>query len=120
MEEPTFVFAHMLVPHPPFVLDKNGNFCSPQQQAGKTYMEQYFEQLTATNNMIKTLINQLLSMSDEPPIIVIQGDEGPRREDLILTDVSWNIGQASEEELKEKMRVLNAYYLPHVEKDLFN
>lgn len=114
MKGPTFVFAHLLVPHPPFVLDSNGNYVTPEQQqkAGESYLDELFQQLIATNKMVTQLVDQLLSSSDVPPIIVIQGDEGERREDLITKDPSWNITKENEKRLQEMMRILNAYYLP--------
>ncbi len=77
----------------------------------------YLEQLQATNSMLEEPIDRLLADSEPSPIIILQADEGPRREVDIIADPSWSIATASDEELREKMRVLNAYRLPGIDHD---
>jgi len=57
------------------------------------------------------LIDKLLASSKVPPIIILQADEGPFPE----APSKWDGGfqQASEAELQQKARILNAYYLPN-------
>ena len=118
MKEPTFVFAHMLIPHPPFVFDSEGNFVTAEQRQRyqKDLKTQYLEQLIATNNMLMSLVDKLLSNSEVAPIIIIQADEG-MSPGVTQKDPSWSIEKASVEELREIMRILNAYYLPNIEQD---
>ncbi len=116
IKEPTFVFAHMITPHPPYVFDRNGNFLSKQEL--KSRKENYIEQLIFTNNKIMSLIEKLLSHSKPSPIIILQADEGPMPERYLdeLLDFNWR--HATEKEFRQKMRILNAYYLPGVNKDI--
>jgi hypothetical protein len=121
MEGPKYVFAHMLLPHPPFVFDSAGEFQSGEKTQGKFYETyakfqeaRYLEQLTATNTMLKKLIEAIVAKSEIPPIIILQADEGPKRE-YITSHPSWSITKAGDVELREKMRVLNAYYLPDID-----
>jgi hypothetical protein len=109
MKEPTFVFAHILIPHPPYVFDRNG-----KHQAEKTIgrVAGYVDQLVFTNKKVKLLIDRLLSDSSDPPVIVLQGDEGPYPERFEREYSKFNWKRASGAEFREKMKILNAYYLP--------
>lgn len=65
---------------------------------------------------MENLINTLLSNSEIPPIIILQADEGPypRRYDPDEKKFSWK--KATDEEFRKKFGILNAYYLPNVDK----
>jgi len=98
IKEPTFVFAHMLIPHEPFVFDRNGNFLTEEEERKRSEKVNYLDQLVFTNSKVKVLIDHLLSRSKTPPIIILQSDTGPSALP------------------RYKMRILNAYYLPSVDK----
>jgi hypothetical protein len=118
-----FVFAHILLPHPPFIFDRYGNFTEddfipPTQVADLEDKERelhrkYIEQLIFTNTKVIELIDRLLSRSITPPIIIIQADEGPWpvRYYLYKDEFNWQT-QATDTELKAKTGILNAFYLP--------
>jgi len=94
------VFAHIVVPHPPYSFDAEGG---PGQFRGEgaTHEETsaaYIDQVKFINRAILDVIDVILMDSDQPPIIIVQGDHGPPPE-LALT-------------YAEKMPILNAYYLP--------
>jgi hypothetical protein len=114
IEGPTFVFAHFLLPHPPYVFDRDGSFLKPEQAAGISLKTRYVDQLVATNAQVMALIDALLANSSISPIIILQADEGPIPGALWS---SWNASEATDEELKEKTGILNAYYLPEVDSD---
>jgi len=80
----------------------------------------YIEQLIFINKKLKWLIDKLLSKSKIPPIIILQADEGPfpLKYDFEIEENNFDWRKATDEELKEKMRILNAYYLPNVNKDI--
>jgi hypothetical protein len=118
MEEPTFVFAHMLVPHVPYVFDSNGSFLTPEEANERSDRDNYINQLIATNSMVRSLIDQLLSESEVAPIIILQADEGPYPARYMADVRNFNWEEATEEELGEKMGILNAYYLPGVDSSL--
>ena len=115
---PIFVFAHLLIPHPPFIFKSNGNkvninrkftladgnhYMAQKGTNKKEYKKEYLEQLIYVNHLIKQLINKLLSKPRRPVIIILQGDHGPgselNHEDIKITN------------LKERYSILNAYYL---------
>ena len=118
IKEPTFVFAHMLIPHDPYVFNRNGNFVTEEEERKRTKIVNYVDQLIFTNKKLKILIDKLLSDSELSPIIVLQADEGPYPQRYIADKLNFNWEQARKEELREKMRILNAYYLPGVDKDI--
>jgi hypothetical protein len=115
LNKPTFVFAHMIIPHSPYVFDRHGNFLTEDKVNEKSRRENYIDQLLFTNLKVKALIDKLLSNSKIQPIIILQGDEGTfperhSREGKNFRNFNWK--QATDAELKEKMSILNAYYFP--------
>jgi hypothetical protein len=65
------------------------------------------------------LIDELLSSSEVPPIIILQADEGPYPGGQDM----WKPGkrifeEATTAELRQKMGILNAYYLPNADADV--
>ncbi len=98
-ESPKFVYAHILIPHPPFVFSRSGvniNFpgndgATPVGPTPKDYAMGYRNQLDYINYRILPIVQEILANSKNPPIIILQGDHGvdPRRS-----------------------FILNAYYLP--------
>jgi hypothetical protein len=110
MPEPTFAYAHVISPHPPFVFDPEGNPTKPQDfwneqriYSYAMYTKGYTNQLTYLNKKTLEAIDTLLAESDTPPIIIIQGDHGP-----------WM------QPKDRKMWILNAYYLPEHNDELYS
>ena len=118
MEGPTFVFAHVFVPHEPYVFDRNGNYLSLEEADERSRTVNYVDQLVFANKKLMALVDELLSSSEVPPIIILQADEGPYplRYELDEDDFRWE--EATEAELSEKMGILSAYYLPNVDTGL--
>ena len=102
MPEPTFAYVHLISPHPPFVFGPNGEPNYPpdfwnedREYPGDLYAKGYQNQLTFLNKKVLNAMDTLISESDTPPIIVLQGDHGP-----------WL------QPKNKRMWILNAYYLP--------
>lgn len=116
---PKFVFAHILIPHDPFVFDKNCNPITEEEVKKHDHVYNYKNQLTCANTNIEKLMTDILARSKTPPIILLQSDEGPFPLKNILPEKqSWSI--ASTEALKEKFPILNAFYMPGVsQKELY-
>ncbi len=106
---PKFVFAHLIIPHPPFVFGPNGEEVDASQyvnEEGKytaeTYAQGYTAAITFLNARLLPILERILRESETPPVIILQGDHGP-----------W---------LQPKARafdILNAYYLPGHTSDLY-
>ncbi|KPL22681.1 MAG: hypothetical protein AMJ75_07635 [Phycisphaerae bacterium SM1_79] len=76
------------------------------------------DRIVFTNRKLQELIDTLLSSSQPPPIIIVQADEGPYPQGLEVGSKPFNWQTASNAQLREKMGILNAYYLPDVNKDI--
>lgn len=98
-----FVFAHILVPHPPYDFKPDGQSLhfNNATKDPKELAVAYIGQAKFISREILQVVDAVLSGSDTPPIIIIQGDHGPQNE----------ISQGPE----RKLPILNAYYLPGVQ-----
>jgi hypothetical protein len=108
--EKAFVFAHILVPHEPFVFGPDGRCLSPDEMKERTEREAYVEQIRYANTLIKDFVSALLAGDGPKPIIIIQADEGPVPPRYRSGYRSWR--DATVDELRAKMGILNAFYFP--------
>jgi hypothetical protein len=107
---PKFVFAHVLVPHPPYTFNRDGSFLTASDANRYDDRESYVNQLIATNQKIALLVDRILADSPRPPIIVLQGDEGPYPVGTRKDAFNWH--HATPPQLLDKSGILNAYYFP--------
>ncbi len=114
LREPTFTFAHIVPPHPPYFFGANGE---PVKRTkfklkGRVWAQRdkYIAQLKFVNKKAKLMIDKIIANSASPPIIIVQGDHGPAS--LIYSDKSHGWNNPSQEQLKERTKILSAYYLP--------
>ena len=118
---PKFVLAHVLLPHPPLVFDRDGSYLSEAETDALTPVEQYERQLAYTNDQIRAILGDLLALPEEQrPIVILQADEGPWPTSYVRTyrdDADWAAG-VSDDELEQKFGILNAWYLPDGEESL--
>ncbi len=110
---PKFVFAHVLLPHPPYVFDRDGSQVSDRQGASRTEKENFLNQLEFLNGRIARIIESLTAGSRTPPIIILQGDEGP-----YLDTSEKGIGHL--EMWRKRAGILNAYHFPGGDPDLYD
>jgi hypothetical protein len=87
-----FVYFHIVAPHRPYVMDRNGNYVPgdfdnpiPGYPGTAAYLDK----------RLPEILNTIISKSSRPPIIIVQGDHG------YDYDVKEN-----------RLKILNAYYLP--------
>lgn len=115
---PIFVFAHIILPHPPYVFDVKGGYVTQEREESRALQDNYVRQLRFTNSKLQELLDSLLSGPDgSDPVIILQADEGPRddRESIVSPCgevADWT--EATPAQLNCAYRVLNAYYLPGV------
>ena len=107
---PTFTLAHIVAPHPPYVLDRHGNVILDTAAlrgawGGADNERGYIEQVRFVNDRLLQAIDRILATSTTRPIIVLQGDHG-----------SWSSrferGVAPHDVEAERMSILNAYLVP--------
>jgi hypothetical protein len=108
---PKFVFAHVLLPHPPYGFDADGAIVlSATEEAAIAAGREgdlYAEQLAFTNERIREIVATLLDRpADEQPIIILTADEGP----FLCGHVDCIDG--SPETYGTRFGTLRAYYLP--------
>ncbi len=106
IKAPTFAYAHFLVPHPPYVLERDGSKVSWSQTRFGDPAEGYAKQLEGTNKLILDMIDQILEHSEQVPIIILQADEGPylsKKEDASLD---------RKNQILTRTRILSASLLP--------
>ena len=114
-KDPKFIFSHIIMPHQPFIFDREGNdvfvrdFHDPFDD-NTDLKKHYINQLVYTNKLVLEAIDSLISSDDKnKPIIIIQGDHGPD------FSIPWERGTASNKIDKyiETLNILNAYYFPN-------
>lgn len=105
IQEPKFVFAHLIIPHPPYVFGPTGAAVEPAA-VGTTKSEQdavqYRDQAIYISNRMLELVPKIIANSTTPPVIIMQGDHGP----TVPSDP------------QQRMNNLSVYYLPGVDAPL--
>jgi hypothetical protein len=111
-DEPKFVFAHIIAPHPPFVFAADGSPITPDapftlrfsfdggSSSSEAYIRGYRDQVKFVNSQLEKVVQAILEQSEVPPVIILEGDHGPDS----------NSGRQSY--IQERMTILNAYHLP--------
>lgn len=107
ISQPMFIFAHISIPHKPFLFDENGgsqmiDYNTLDDSANKKF---YLQQLKFANKMTIRTIDEILTKSETDPIIIIQSDHGER------TGINWD--EPTEDMIKQGLNNLNAYYFPN-------
>ncbi len=115
IEAPTFVYAHFLVPHPPYVLERDGSKIAWSKTRYGDPKEGYAKQLEGTNKLILEMVDKILEDSEQVPIILLQADEGP-----YLSEADRSLDRKLQ--LLTRARILSAFLLPNPggEGDEFN
>jgi hypothetical protein len=107
---PKFVFAHILLPHDPYVFHADGTVVTADQEKATDEHDLYAAHLAFANARIKEIVENLQSgPKDQQPVIIIQGDEGP------LGCQNVDCVQRTPEYYAIRFGVLNAMYLPGVD-----
>jgi len=116
--DPTFVFVHFLVPHDPYVFNEDGSFVSETEETRTSENDKYINQVKFVNSKLINFIDKTLN-GQSKSIIILQSDEGPHPERHELDPLGFNWNEATNEELKLKMGIFNAYLFPGVDKSVF-
>jgi hypothetical protein len=110
---PKFVFAHILLPHDPYVFKADGTPLTEAEAKATDERTLYAAHLAFANAQIKGIVDDLLSgPEDARPIVIIEGDEGPlmcRSVDCVGTSANY---------LRIRLGNLVAMYLPGVDVQL--
>jgi hypothetical protein len=115
-EPPTFAFAHVSLPHEPYIYNADCTHRDPYWPLGTGHYgdsgatQGYLNQIRCTNRKVAVLVDSILSRSRRPPVILIQADHGHGRLGNLPAYKNLNASQ-----LRERMSVFSAYYLPGVD-----
>jgi hypothetical protein len=97
VQSPKFVYAHLIIPHAPFVFDPEGNRVTyPEPIETEDFIVGYRDQVRYINRRMMDILGEIITKSRTPPVIILQGDHGS------------GIASAS-----DRMAILNAYHLPN-------
>jgi hypothetical protein len=110
-QEPTFVFAHVLNPHGPYVFtaDCQSSLGKPAGNPSSQREHPYVAQIQCLNRMMLQLVTTLLRRSPEPPVILLQGDHGSN---LLRYSSAQSASAVSPAQARERFGAFGAYYLP--------
>jgi len=107
LEGPKFVFAHILLPHSPFVFARDGHYKTPEESGRYTREQNYLDQVLYANSRIQRVLDSLLRRPESSqPVIVLASDEGPYEG----APTYWNRIETSN--LVRKFPNLSALYQP--------
>jgi hypothetical protein len=114
LDGPKFVFAHLGLPHPPYVFDRAGKAIDEQPHGVPPKARAYLQQLQYANTRIKQIVTKLLDVPPgQRPVVVLQADEGPYPSFGYEAPDPW--WKTTDEKLRTKFRILMATYMPGVE-----
>jgi hypothetical protein len=118
---PKFVFAHITLPHTPFVFDETGGFISKANSLNWQNKKYYLSQYIFITNQLTPIIDdiQLYSQkSGRPVVIILQSDHGPRPFNLV-TPVQIPSEQSLDIPVDDMFKIFNAYYFPDTNQTIF-
>ncbi len=106
---PLFVFAHLTVPHPPFLFGPNGEWRDPagvpfDGGEGETYRQGYRDAVSFVNGRLRASVDRILVRAGGRAIVVIQGDHGP------ASSPEWKSPGIGFQ--RERFGILSAYRVP--------
>jgi hypothetical protein len=109
---PKFVFAHVLLPHPPWVIDADGSPMDRAQVAAQGDRESMLRYLRYGNDRVLEAVDRIVDQSGDDAIIMIQADEGPFPARYQADEWGFEWRDATDAELEEKFGILFAMRVP--------
>jgi hypothetical protein len=116
LEGPTFTFLHLVLPHLPYVFERDGTvrrdlapnlgfYGDFKGRMGADLGDKslYVDQLVYLNSRLIEVIDAILAASPHPPIIIVQGDHGTS---------STKSDEGAGPLPRERLAILNAYFVP--------
>lgn len=111
---PTFAFAHVLLPHPPWVVDsacrplRSGSRPTDGWDGSAAAGTMYVAQVRCVNAQVLATVRAILARPGPRPVIVLQGDHGSES----LNRAPRDGVLPTAEQNAERYRAFGAYYLP--------
>ncbi|MGH2488641.1 MAG: hypothetical protein ACRDFR_03360 [Candidatus Limnocylindria bacterium] len=114
---PTLTFAHLTIPHSPYVFNPDGSMPTAAQAQERNDAEEYVAQLEYANRRSLEVIDRILDVEpgQPDPIIILATDEGPWPPGFRADQEGFQWLEASDEDIAWKFGILNAYRMPGVD-----
>jgi len=116
---PKLVFAHVLAPHPPFVIGPDGQELTPdyefavgERYAWDGYVEGYAGQATWMAKELQKTVDGILAASQRAPVILIAGDHGPASLWVDLYHRTNSFETTDPSLISERMAIFLALHMP--------
>jgi hypothetical protein len=114
-EQPAFVFAHLTLPHEPYVYDRTCAHRQPywpldDESDTLALKRAYVEQIECLNRKLLVLVDALRKGSGTPPVILLQSDHGHGR----LGRLAPALEATAPWQVAERRSIFAAYSLPGV------
>jgi hypothetical protein len=112
-DSPTFVLAHLSLPHEPYLYHADCSHREPYWPAGFGLLRDvaanrgYLDQIRCANRKVAALVDSILARSSRPPVILLQADHGHGRFGKLPP-----LEKLTPYQLRERMSVFSAYLLP--------
>ncbi len=94
---PKFIFAHIMVPHSPFIFNPDGSY-----QRRVNTIDGYRSNVQFIDNRLPSTLRNIIEKSEIPPIIILMGDHGPATQKTITRQM--------------RMAILSAYLVNNTTK----
>lgn len=114
----TFVFAHLIIPHEPYVFQSSGQFLDFEEDKNKPDKIKYLDQVKFLNSRLKIFVDKVLSANGNS-VIIFQADEGPYPEIYDKNKNNFDWAQADKSDINHKMSIFNTVYFPDKNYDSF-
>lgn len=116
MEGPKFVMMHILVPHAPFVFNEDGSLqnITSFDFGDWASRDGYVKEMRFINKKIETMVDEIIANSKIPPVIIMQGDHGPRwtwHSNWRGDPHGWRFEDIKEDTIIESTGILNVYLI---------
>jgi len=118
-QEPQFVFAHIIAPHPPFLFGPDGSSRRPRWTksfsffdgnhfggSGEEYRSGYRDQMSFVMARLTEIVGRLLAREEMEPVIIIHGDHGPGK------GLQWE--SVEQTNVAERFQIFAAYKFPGI------
>jgi len=107
---PKFIHSHIITPHPPFLFNPDGSFVPDPEEVDP--MVGFTNQLAYIEPRILDVVSQILEKSEDPPIIIIEGDHGFGKKYGTSNLLALYLPYGGATGLEEHMTLINVF--PHI------
>jgi len=87
---PRFIYTHFIMPHYPYLFDRNGNQLSFEESQQEIRKDLYLEYLQYCNKQCLALTDSIFKKDKTGPIVILMSDHGFTKYDASAIDASYN------------------------------